>query len=171
MEDAPAPELVAEVPVAEVVAAVDAVVVPEAPAPEVVPAAEVVAAPAAASSEVAPAPSALPEEVAPPHRGPLDIKLPLPSAAQKNIKEMDNETFHLTEGKQAQVLTCLTAAFPGEQIQVSEDGKTILIGDEYKLSFLVQDDSPYVVIHSLNDKEDHTIVFNLNVTLFQILTQ
>ena len=159
MEDVPAASEVLDVPA-------------PAPAPEpatdavtdVEPVAEPVAEPVVAPRDVD-------VEVAPPPSGPLDIKLSLPSAARKNIQEVGEETFRLTDGKQAHLVACLTAAFPMEEIQVSDDGKTIVVGDEHKLSFVVKDDSPFIMIHCLKDTNDHTNEFTLTVTLLNVLTQ
>jgi hypothetical protein len=150
MEDAPVvPEVVAE-------AVVEAVAEPIVE-PVVEPVAVAVVAP--------------PQEVAavPSPRTDLDIKLLLLGPSRKNIKEVNDETFSLKDAKQALVMDSLQAAFPGEDIQVTDGGKTILIGADHSLSFLVRDDSPLILIHCFGDEADHSRVYKLNVTLFQLL--
>jgi hypothetical protein len=160
--EVPVPEPVVEAPAVEApVPEPVAAPVEEAPAPSTEPASTIVA------PRLAPAPE--PEPVAVEKN--LTLKLMLPTASRKHIQDKDESVFHLTPSKLEEVVKCLKSGFSTEEVQVSDDKTTILVGVEHKVSFVVESDVPYVILACLDDVEDNVPQMNMNVALFKILTQ
>ena len=166
--EAPAVEVPVEVPVEAPAVEVPVEVPVEAPAPVVE---VVVEAPAPAVETPAPVIAAVVEEKVVVPVGPVDIRVNLPNASRKHIATMSETSFTLTESKHQQVVECLQAAFDGESVTTNDTKDTIQIGDEHRLSLLVKDETPYILLVCLDDVEDHTARFDINVALFKLLTQ
>lgn len=134
----------------------------EAPAPEPVP--------EPASSVVGPRIEAAPEPEVPfvPN---LTLKLLLPNIARKHVEELSETTFRLKESKLQHVVQCLQAGYSTKSVQVSDDQTTISVGDEHKVTFVVENDMPYILLACLDSVEDNKPQMDMNVALFKVLTQ